>query len=387
MHAFLADSRLYVRDDAGRVREIESTFAKQKIEDADRRDSHHKWKRNDADESSPYSSSAVWGRQATQRFDTYFRFQHVVTVDPDNLYYVLSNDLVTGLFKYNIPGSYEQRLFHRNNLEFHGIDFSVEQGRFIAGVLAPDGRVNLEMLDGDGVRGKAVTDGDSFDAHPAFGKKDKNHVFFHSSGLARNEDGRILAIGPASVNRLNLQSGELVELLSDDAYDYLLPRQDAQGRIYSIRRPYQKPWQRSPLNLLLDTLLFPFRFLSAVLGFLRVFTQMFDRSELRRSGGPDVQPNSKGKYLRVLGATVDVAKIEKGARAGKGLSLVPGSWELVRLDEGGMITVVERNVCAYDIDDQDQVTVTNGFRVRRIADTNTQDLFEHKLIGDIRSAG
>lgn len=387
MILFLADSRLYVRDKAGAVNEIESSFARQKIEDADRHDSHHKWKRANADENNPYASSnQVWGRQSSQRHGAYFRFQHVLTIDPHNLYYILTNDLVTGLFKYNLSDGYEQRLFHRNNLAFHGIDFSPEQERFVAGVLAPDGRVNLEMMDSEGVRGKTVTDGDSCDAYPAFGKKDKNHIFFQSSGIARNENGQVIALGPASIQRLNLQTGEMVELLSDDNYDYLLPRQDAQGQLYCIRRPYQKIWQRSPWGMLRDGLLFPFRFLSAVLSFLQVFTQIFEKQGMRRSGGPDVQPSAKGKYLSVLGSTIDVAKIEKASRAGKGLSLVPGSWELIRLEQGGKITVIERNVCSYDIDDQDHVVFTNGFRVRRTDNTNTQDVFEHKLIGDLRIA-
>jgi len=54
-------------------------------------------------------------------------------------------------------------------------------------------------------------------------------------------------------------------------------------------------------------------------------------------------------------------------RGGQEPSLVPKTWELIRVPPGGEPEVVSHGVCAYDLDDANEVLLTNGFRIHRLS--------------------
>lgn len=383
VQAFIADSRLYVRDNAGGVREIKSPFATRRLEDAERRGERRAWLSGSGDQADPYQAM-LWGRRGVPGQVSPHRFTDIIPVDDHTLFYVLSDLDVTGLFKYDLGRDEELRLFHTNHFMAHGMDYSAERGHFVAAVQGSDGRVSLEILDGDGKVTETLTEGDACDTMPAFSAAHAHQILFQSAGIARGEDGFPVAFGPSSVNRLDLDRGELTELLSDEGFDYLLPREDTAGRLYCIRRPYLARSRRSHLAALKEAALFPLRVVSAIFGFIMAFVQLFDRGSMKPAG-PEVQRPPENKYVQVLGQTIDLAKVGGGGGSADGPSLVPKSWELIRRDPDGSIHVVDRNVSSYDLDRNGHVICTNGYRVREVCDDRAKTTFHHKVIQILRS--
>src|SRR5260370_33911995 len=94
-------------------------------------------------------------------------------------------------------------------------------------------------------------------------------IVFQPDGIARNAQGVAAGRSPFSIQMLALQGGEVSSLVEDPEHDLLAPQMDAEGALYYIRKPYEKPparvnWLRAPL----DFLLFPFRLLNALFHYL-----------------------------------------------------------------------------------------------------------------------
>ena len=385
IHVFISDGRLLVRLADGTIREIDSHFVKEKIDSAEYHKSHSGWKGGASGDNPYWGGSIVWGSQSASGAATSFRFSDVIAVDDRTIYYTLTNNLITGLFKYDIADDEELRLFHRNGFVAEGMDFSTQRGGFVMAVADEDGRVCLQLLDERGSFKEQITAGDSCDCNPVFIKTDADTVLFQSTGIARNDTGYPMAFAPTSIKRLDLEEGRLTDLLGDDRFDYLLPRDDAQGNIYCIRRPYKAFGYVSPLRLIGDVVMFPIRFLVAIVNFLNAFTELFNRKPLR-PGGPNVQPQTENKYVRVLGQMIDLAKIQKHGRSSDNASLVPGSWELVKLSPDGGIEVLAGNVAAYDIDNHGCIHFTNGYKVRRFIDLKPAVSFKYNVIETMKVA-
>lgn len=375
-HAFIADSRLYSRR-SGRAEEIESPFARANLEDYERHKTSRGWKAADQNQASGYS---IWGNQGTATAYTGFRFLTVVPAPADHLYYLISNGHVTGLFLFHLPTGEERRLFHKNDFHTAGLDYSPERQELACAVADEDGAVNVNLYDWEGRHKTAVTAGDSRDAHPSFSRHRPGYLLYQSAGIARQEAGGILAFGPESLIRLNLESGEMEEIAADDRFDYLQPRDDKHGNIYCIRRPYHPPGAHHPLQWLVHALLFPFRFLSAVVGFLQTFTHLFGEKPKRL--GPDFQPPARDKYVMVFGQAVNLAKIRRPRKLGEDPALVPAHYELLRIGPDGTREVLAKNVSGYDVSPDGVVHYTNGFRVQDR--TGGALVFRHPVIESLR---
>jgi len=382
-HAFISDGKLFIRESGGALKEIASKFATEKEQWAERDKSLHSWKTKGNVQSAYFEPSIVWGGQAASRPFSKFGFKGVMVGGPDTLYYLLTNNYVTGLFKYSIKDDEELRLFHKNAFVEFGMDYSADSDEFVAAMGNEDGSVNLELLDSEGVYKQSVTGGDVKDSNPSFSRHNHREVLYQTAGIARDEAGFAAAHSPEAINRINLDTDEVTELVSDDRYDYLLPKEDAAGNLYCIRRPYRRPGHQSPLKTLLYVVMFPFHFLVAIVRFLNVFTKLFS-GEPPRAAGPDMRPSIENKYVRVLGQTIYLAKVERSSRYRREPTLVPRSWELVRLSRDGQMEVVAGAVSSFDVDEQGGIHFTNGFRVSELSGGSTATVFKHKIIENIR---
>ncbi|MBE0537745.1 MAG: hypothetical protein IH624_18955 [Phycisphaerae bacterium] len=379
IHAFISDGRLHLRGSDGTSREIESRFVREKIDSAEQHRAHSGWKNSNCEDGSCWNRSVVWGSQSSSPSAAAFRFRDVIAVDANTLYYTVTNNVITGLFKYDIAEDEELRLFHRNGFKEAGMGFSQARTEFVMGVIDEDGKAGIQLLDERGGCKRRLTAGDSMDINPVFSRTDTNRVLFQSAGIARDEEGFMIAYGPSAICSLDTENDQMADILADDRYDYLLPRDDAEGNIYCIRRPY-KSFGYVPLwRTALHVAAFPVRLLVAIVNFLNMFAELFSRNPLRPMG-PQVRPAAHNKYVRVLGETIDLAKIRRRGGSEDKLSLVPGSWELIRLTPDGRIETVARHAAGYDIDAQGHVHYTNGYTVSRVADARTAVSFRHPVI-------
>lgn len=379
LHAFISDGRLYIYDGTSGIREIESQFVRHKLERSERQTNYHSWK-NHANDGDPYfNSSVVWGKQASAGLATGFRFKDVIVASEKSLYYTIGNGVVTGLFKYDVDDDFETRLFHKNDLTSWGIDYSNQRQEFVLAVEEADGRVNLDLLNDCGSAVSELTGGDSRDSNPSFSRCNPNQILFQAAGIARDENGYPMMYGPEGIYKHDTNSDGLIEVLTDDNCDLLLPKEDASGNLYFIRRPYRQPGQTSLGRGLINALLFPFHFISAVVGFLEAFTKLFNQQAFR-PGGPELQTPRQEKYVRVFGQTIQLAKIQRKTKSGREPSLVPPTWELLRMSPDRQFEVIARNVAFYDIDQNNNIYYTNGYRVNKIMSGKSDILFKHNLI-------
>lgn len=378
-YLFISDGRLFANTGDESV-EITSKFAQEKAEYSQREHSMRGWKGDDVPGGDPYlSSNVIWGRQAYIRPFRKFRFKNVMVKNENTIYYLITNDYVTGLFQYNIPENEELRLFHKREFQELGMDYSPSLDKFVAAMVNEDLSADVELLDNQAGYERSLTSGDSRDSNACFSKSNPENVLYQTAGIGRNEQGFLWGYGPEAVNKVNIHSGEITTLLADEKYDYLSPKDDRQGNIYCIRRPYRAPGYTSPLKILWHVVTFPVRLVVAIVRFLDAFTKLFSRDPMKLAGHA-AQPQVENKYVRVLGQTIDMAKVQRDARFSNEPSLVPKSWELIKLDNQGKISVISRKVSSFDIDDNDRVHITNGFKVREIAESGMQSAFKYNII-------
>ncbi|MBN1123495.1 MAG: hypothetical protein JXA82_00710 [Sedimentisphaerales bacterium] len=378
MHAFIADGRLYFRQETGEIHEHESPFVSNKQEQFEHYQTHSGWKRQGFPQD-PFIGPGLWGGQSRPVLNIAYRFQNVVTMDQHRICYTLTNNVVTGLFEYDLVEQEEVRLFHKNDFMEFGLDYSELLRQFVIATAEPDGRANLQLLDERGSHVKEITGGDSRDSHPTFCRSNPNHILFQSAGCARHEDGLVYAYGPEAIFNMDLVSGKMNEIIADDRHDYLLPRADRDGNIYCIRRPYQGPYYRSALLSLFHIVTFPIRFLIAIVNFLNAFTKLFSQNPLQPNGPAALSP-PRNKYVHVLGQTIDLAKVKRPVLSPGNPSLVPGSWELLRIGTDKEIKTIAKNVCSYDIDEKGCLYYTNGYQVSQTDGSHRKTNFKHNII-------
>ena len=386
-HAFIADGRLYLRDMDGGIREIESRFACEKAEKAERLSERHGWK-GEANPANPlFGGNVVWGSQAQPAQFRPFRFEALLSGPPGEIYYLVGNGSTSGFFRYGIDTDEERMLFIRPGFVEAGIDRCPETGRFVLGIPREDGRSDIELYSAAGRHEKTLSGGDSRDTNPTFSRKHPKTVLYQSSGISRAENGIPRGSGPEEILRLDLDTGAVETVLADSERDFLLPREDADGNVYAIRRPYRPPGEISLGKTLWDCITFPFRLLSAIIGFLDVFTKLFSQRS-PKPGGPAIPPpEGAERYVKVLGKTIDLARVRKRGTPEEEWSLAPGTWELIRQAPDGAVTALSPKVVAYDLAPDGSVHITNGFQVRRCPTGPAEKLFRYRLIQALRVLG
>src|SRR3989339_1837218 len=168
-HLFISDGRLFIHSNDG-IEEISSKFACEKAEEAGQSNSAHSWKTSEMN--NPYwNSMTVWGGQAAVMPFVPYRFKWVMNDDANNIFYLLSNHHITGLFRYDLGVQEEQRIFHRNNFMISSIDFSRSRRQFAVSLPTEEGCTDIELLDENGRYESTLTAGDSRDMNPCFSRK------------------------------------------------------------------------------------------------------------------------------------------------------------------------------------------------------------------------
>lgn len=285
---------------------------------------------------------------------------------PGELLYTLDTGDVTGVFK--LDAGEEQRLFHSNQ---HRVDFLAahpEVDQIACSVAGEDGSAHLAVMASDGSEIRAVTEGDSVDEAPSWVPGRERTLVYQSAGVGRNGDGYRMALGPFSIEQLDLESGELKTRAEDPRHDLLSPRVAPDGALHFLRRPYEPAAGRSHWQALGDFLMMPFRILYAIFQWLNVFTAMYTGRKLTSAGGPE-RDGPDVKWMFIWGNLIEAAKAERRGRlrGDDAPALVPKTWELVRSDPSGASEVLARGVLGFDIARDGTVLYTNGSAVERLA--------------------
>lgn len=378
--AFLSNGLLFFREQGGAVQQLHSAYAQESADRRERARGRHGWKKGTS-----FGVAAGGGMRDFEPADKPVLATSAVYEAGGNLLYFLRDDNVGGLFRREAASGNEIRVLLRQNLNLSDLSLSPDGARVAASSQSSDGVANIILLDIDGNNLREATGGDTVDSAPAWIPGVANRLLFQSAGLARNQQGYVVAQGPASLQMLDMESGRVSPVLENPAFDYLRPRVDPAGNLLFIRRPYEMP--RMGLgNVILDTLLFPFRLLRAVFHYLNFFSLMYSRKPLTSASGPATQADLKDILLQ--GRRIDAQKALRSANLVQGVpSLVPESWALVSRTREGVDTVLATHVASYDISSAGTIVYSNGCGVFILEQGGTPSLaVTNELIADVVAA-
>jgi hypothetical protein len=364
--AFRSGDRIFLVSPAEEPRELQSPFAEAVRERARRIAAGQDWKTNPSGDGF-LTGSALWGRRGGDPCEV-----RIVPAglgpgrSAGELAYSLDTGDVSGAFLHDTATGEETRLYHGNAARVAGIAARRGTEQLACSIRLGDGSAHIALLDGgEGGSPRAVTDGDSVDEAPAW-IPGCDGLVFQSAGIGRTRSGAAAGLGPYAIEELDLASGRLATRARDDRFDFLTPRVAADGTLYSLRRPYRSPSATRPLHALWDVLLFPFRLLRALFGWLDLFSLIYSGKRLTSAGGP-AQPEPELADLVVWGRRVDAERRLSRARLrGDAPDLVPRTWQLVRHGSDGACDVVAEAVLAFDLASDGSLLVTNGSAIDRV---------------------
>ncbi|MCH5348303.1 MAG: hypothetical protein J1E40_03195 [Oscillospiraceae bacterium] len=213
------------------------------------------------------------------------------------------------------------------------------------------------------------TDGDTIEENPSWAAN-RNGIYFSTAGYARNPNGMIAATSPRSISYFDIDRKTMSEIVSDEKYDFLHPREDKRGNLYYIKQPYggEKPQDGITFK---DIIMFPYRLIKGLFGFLNFFTTIYGGESLKggdfRSGFTRLKEKSQ-KDLIIEGNVINAEKMNKINEAGgdKLSGIMPLSRVLVKRSPDGSEEVLKKGVLDYNIDENGSIVFSNGRHIIKI---------------------
>lgn len=378
--AFLSNGFIFLRERGGPVQQLHSPYAQEAADRAERSREKHSWKKGTS-----FGIASGGGMRDFEAADKPLLATSATYDTKGDLLYFLKDDSVGGLFRREAATGNELRLMIKQKLNLADLALAPGGEQLAAASTQSTGVAHIALMAADGSGYREVTGGDTVDSAPAWVPGSPGHLLFQSAGLARDEQGYIVAQGQASIQLLNMESGKVSPVLENPGFDYLRPRVDPQGNLLYIRRPFEAP-SYGTRSLLLDTLLFPFRLLRAVFHYLNFFSLMYSRKPLTSASGPQVSADLKSVLLQ--GRRVDAQKALRTMRSVQGVpSLVPDNWVLVSRNREGDERILATNVASFDIGADGSVFYSNGHGVFvREPDGSARLALRDQLVGDVVAA-
>ena len=378
--AYRANGLLFFRQPGGEVEQLHSDYVQEVEARRERSRQLHGWKQGTS-----FGIASGGGMRDFTPVDAPIIVTSALFDKLGNLYYFLKNKEMGGLFRRDAESGREFRLVLKQHLELGDLCLSPDGEQIAASFPQHNGVSCIALLNCDGGNLREATGGDTVDSAPAWIPDAPRRLLFQSAGLARDEQGYIAALGNASIQMLNMDTGTVSPVLESPHYDYLKPRVSPDGALLFIRRPYERPGQ-SAGSLLSDIALFPFRLLRAVFHYLNFFSVMYTRKPLTSANGPAVKADLKNILLQ--GRRIDAEKALRQERPVFGIpSLAPADWELVRRDRQGNEQVLAGNVASYDLCPDGSLIYSNGRGIFVLSPSGSAGLAcQADLVDDVTAA-
>lgn len=376
--AFLSKGKIHLRQN-GVTQALDSEFertVRERIASIDRR---HSWKTQGRGAA---FMGGAWPAQADAAKQAPVLVTGLTTGPDRGLLYSMETDAVSGIFLRDLAGG-ETRLFHTADFRIRHAATNADRTMLAATAFHKDNtRSNVAMLPLHGTDFSEVTEGDSFDQLPQWVPGAERRIVFQSAGVARNAAGQFVGLGPCAIQHLDVNSGDLSELASDEHHDLLQPRQTEDGTLYYIRKPYESPVQEaSLLGSMKDATLFPFRMARAVFQYFNIFSMMYTGKPLVTNKGA-VQRRIDPRQMFIYGNLANAQMVQPSQDDAH--SLVPSSWELIRRSASGQTDTVAKNVLTYDLTPDEKIICSNGASILLIVpDRSPERLVKGELIEQV----
>lgn len=318
----------------------------------------------------------------TARYDGYDESSYTASItglcfDNDDLIYSYSLDSSGGLCRKSTDASVsdEGHIYAGKDLRIKGISC---KDKIIAFSLGNGITMHLATLNLDNNSLDEITDGDSAESNAVWSKSQNGTILYSATGLAVDSDGRTNGgVSPASVSKCDLNRMQLEEVVSDDDFDYICPRDDANGNIYYIKRPYKTKGNYGIGDILFDVVLFPVRLIKTVFGIFNFLAIHFAGESLKTAKNGKVKAKQKTEEERFVdGNLVNVRKnLEKSKRDGdEFLTAMPKSWVLIKRSSDGTEEILAKGVLSFDVADNGDVVYSNGNEIILLSDGTAKRL-------------
>ena len=321
-------------------------------------------------------------------------------IDPDELPVQISGLAVHGdelVYGVNLEGvgSVYHRSFDpadnceglvRASNEFVFGAFDCKDGRLAVSMGPNTNFLHIGVMDIKGSYDE-YTDGDTIEENPSWAAK-KNGIYFSTAGYARNQGGAIAATGPKAIAYLDLDRTAMTEIAADERYDYCHPRENRNGVLYYIRQPYGGEKPESGITFK-DVILFPFRIIKGLFGFLNFFTTIFGGESLKTGGASANGIKSKQrsqKDMIIEGNVINAEKLDKinEADSDRLSGIMPLSRVLIKRTADGSEEVIKKGVLDYTLSNDGSVIISNGRHIIRInKDGSEEHITKAKLAMNI----
>ncbi len=382
--AYVAQGKLHLHPGDGAPRVVESAFGRSLRDRAAQIQNRNAWKTQGF--GAKFMGMGMGGRRMPEPDPCDFPILLTSVARgsaPGEVFYSLETREISGVFAVDSSG-FERRLFHTADYRVRDLAIHPDGSAIAVSVSQGSMAANIAVLNGDGSDMNDVSEGDSLDLAPHWEPGPRRRLVFQSAGLGRDVSGRLSGRSPFTVQRLDLESGDLQCLAEDPAADFVGPQVAPDGALYYVRRPFgNKAPSSRPLTALKDAALLPFYVVLGILGFLTYFAALFGR---KRPGWASPEERaSTVEQIQVWGETIAVGRDtrEKPEEGGDAPSLVPSSWQLVRQSADGA-EVLAKGVLSFDIGLDGSVLYSNGRAVHRIApDGGTERVHVGKLIQQV----
>ncbi len=354
---YIANGKLYLAHNGQRATEVQSEFALQVLRRHEKAQEKSQWKSGGGGDG--MMGYDLWNQKGGMAQHEVVRIQSAAAIPSSSeVFYSLRTETVGGLFRYDYVGKEEVRIFHKEDVDIYDLNLNGDGTRLLCSAKDGEGR-SIALLGTKRYKLDFITEGDAFDVAPSW-VPGEDAIVFQSSGIGRNQSGRMVKLANATVEKVDLSSGACETLLEDPRFDYLNPKVDAQGNLYCIRRPYLEAGRYvSQLDLLKDFLMMPFRLLKALFGFLDMMTRVFGQQTLSNAAtGTGKEVDLKEAYIK--GAYLNLSKVNREAEHA---SLIPADWELIKVTPAGEVSVLKQKVMDYELSASGEVVYTNGFAV------------------------
>ena len=382
--AYLADGKLWLKEADAPPRSFASPFAQTLQQQKEQTHQKRAWQKKSmmGGMAPPELVERMAGQEAQPAPVTIAS----VCSGGDGLFFALETLGIGALLTAEAEANSERRLFHTAEFQMEHLSHAPQHGLIACTLLRSDASRHIGILRDDGNTPDEVTEGDSVDMAPSWAPGAGRSVVFQSAGVARDADGYIKDRAPYSIEKLDLDSGEMTNLAQDEKHDFLAPRLLEDGTLLCIRRPYKSAEKPNFLKYLLSLILMPFWFIYAIFKWCSFFSWKYTGKQLSPEGGPkkEVAPST----LKAWGEMISPETMPKGrhnkVQENGSTAWVPKSWQLVRRKPNSDWETMAEHVLAYTLAPDGSLIYTDGGTIyQRAADGKTQTLHRAAAISEL----